>query len=129
MVIELIIAILLGHFIGDWLLQPRWMAKSKTIDVVILISHVILVSLNFLTFVALYGLIYFINIHYDVLLSILLINAIIHAIQDNIIWRWYKKTKHANQFYDDKLFYDTIACDQLLHLCTIFVLLRLFPIV
>jgi Protein of unknown function (DUF3307) len=90
-----------GHLIGDWLLQPRWMALRKSKEVPVLVGHVAIACAALLPLAILTDS-----------LRGLAIYAVLHAIQDWFIWRiaplWVKEI-------NSKQFYDTIAIDQALH--------------
>jgi hypothetical protein len=98
------------HLVGDWLLQPRWMALRKSKEVGVLLGHVAIVCAALLPLAILT----------DSLVG-LIIYAHLHAVQDWYIWRiaprWVKEI-------NSKPFYDTIAIDQAIHgLCIWWLLL------
>jgi hypothetical protein len=123
-----ILAILLigAHFFGDWYLQPRWMATSKSSDFNTLSLHVGTVSL-------ILGLALFHTVALPILLWKLGVNAIIHGIIDWNLWTFYKRIVRNEgprtdvemakfEYWKDKRFYDFIALDQFMHLATLAIL-------
>ncbi len=107
-----IICFLAAHFMGDWLLQPRKWATSKSSNLGVLTEHVAVVSLCLLPCVALFA---------PDRWPLLLVNAVLHSFIDWNIWSGYKASIPRAQletfeWYKDKRFWDTIAVDQFLHL-------------
>jgi hypothetical protein len=120
-----LIALLVVHFIADFICQPREMGKKKSYEVKWLAGHL---AIQFVFFCA-FGW------------KLALINAAIHGIIDWNIWRLYKlsvglrfpdmrnatpEVQKAYPYYDDHLFYTTIGLDQMLHTITLVVLWSLF---
>ena len=113
---------LLLHYGLDFLLQPRWMAKDKSWRLEVLLLHgLVLVG----GFAPVFGL------------AFAVWNAVIHCLIDWWVWRIYRKTVvhrilrqsgsargYAGtignwKYYEDKMFYDFIGADQLLHVLTL----------
>ena len=135
---ELIILFVV-HFLSDFVLQTRSMGKKKSEDVSILTLHFLVILIAF--FFA--GIFIFREWVVPGEQALILAGAIagIHSLQDWFIWRGYKnivKIRLMNKFsgghtstryvrdrlndweyWEDKLFYDTIGLDQLLHYVTI----------
>lgn len=118
----MLIYIFFLHFIADFILQPREMAKNKSTNFSLLLQHVLI------QFAVLYIGIFF---HHSALLAfkIALLNAIIHGIIDRYIWRLYKWTITARaqpipswKYYEDSWFYTFIGLDQFLHISTLTIL-------
>jgi hypothetical protein len=130
----LAILLILAHFIGDWALQPRWMATSKHRDPFALALHLFNVSWP-LAFICLA-----MGIPLHVALMALIMNTVLHGVQDTVLWRVYaevrgdaayEKTNPAwgssgssarLEVKHDYGFYTTIAIDQALHLVILFLL-------
>lgn len=117
------------HYLADFLLQPRWMAKEKSIKFRVLLQHLSIHSLVFSIGLAPFGL-------YNALIFSGW-NIIFHGIIDWYIWRGYKSfvlwrlkkgrdiSLMVNQewrYWEDKWFYDTIGFDGLLHALTLVLL-------
>jgi hypothetical protein len=98
--IELVVA----HFIGDWLLQPRWMGVSKSTRVSSLLAHLALVALPLLVVCFMRGTLLWLPIY-----------LILHGIQDWFIWRLAKRYIPADNWYNDSRFWHTVGFDQCLH--------------
>jgi hypothetical protein len=113
------IALLIAaHFIGDWLLQSRAMAHTKSTNMWVLIDHVCIVS---------FILALPISIFAPERMPLLIINGLLHAFIDWNLWSGYKASIPIDQqttfeYWKDKRFYDHIACDQFMHLFLIIVL-------
>ena len=116
MTTAIVITILVGHFVGDWLLQPRRWATEKSKDPVALAKHIFVVMLCLLPA-------YFMTDGYTWLAAYVLL----HAVQDWYVWRLARHWITRLAYWEDKRFYDTIAIDQSLHLSTLFILLELMP--
>ena len=135
-----IILILIAEYIGDFLLQDREMALNKSKDIKVLLKH--LRKIGAMLFIP---LIFMLPI-YNVLLFIG-VYCLVHGIQDWFIWKGYglivyrrfKVNKSHNQtmercekfvlnkeYADDKVFYDVIGLDRLLHVITLVVLCGIF---
>jgi hypothetical protein len=131
-------ALFILHFIADGVLQPRWMGKQKSEDFEVLYMHVAIIYA-----VITIGMFFLVPL--KTALEVGAVNAFIHGIIDSIIWRLYKAvtklrlhgigalTYHQKleivkcfKYYEDKLFYDTIMADQLLHGLTLILVWRLF---
>ena len=113
--LKLISFLLVGHFLGDFVFQPRNIAKRKSSDPIILFCHVCIVS-------------YFILIaswmashDFWFALSVTGLNFIGHYCIDITTWNLYKWANryrplfHEEQVYEDKWFWITLGGDQLLH--------------
>lgn len=110
------------HFIADFVLQPRDMAKNKTSDLKILRNHIFriisIIGLGLLPFLTL-----------DKVMILTLVNGLIHGVIDWNIWKIYKHFayKRASKlalpetfaYWDDVWFYCTIGLDQFLHAATL----------
>lgn len=133
------------HFLADFILQPREMARSKSTKFGWLLGHLGIQWAVFLIGLA------FIDLKFAIYFS--LINAIVHGLIDWQIWNLYKlftcfrieyqirKEQKENQnwtkdkylkeknktiknwkYWEDHWFYCTIGLDQLLHFTTILIL-------
>lgn len=120
---------LIGHFIADFLFQPRWMATGKSEKLAILIKHC---QVQYIVLSVILGIAFSFSAGPSgVLKSLLiaLINAGLHGVVDWNIWRGYKKfvgwrmktgrletvEPAKYPYWQDHWFYTTIGFDQLLH--------------
>ncbi len=107
------------HFVGDWLLQDRYVAENKSKKISILLYHLLTVHL-----VLVAGMV---GMGFDATPSLLIclaINAAIHGVLDWTIWKIYAKFWHDPEtpIHKQKAFYNTIAVDQCIHLACLMVL-------
>ena len=118
---ELVIALIIGHFLLDWILQPRKMAKQKSSDFKTLLAHL---AINFIGLLLITWA--FSGISLPTLLLLNLINIITHGIIDWNIWTLAKNimSRYQDEVKREYIFYSIIAIDQSLHL-TILMLLFL----
>lgn len=97
---------LVGHFVADFVFQPRWMGKRKSSEPLVLLLHCLIV---------------FAVVAAATLSPVLaLYNAVAHLAVDAFIWNGYKFLRRKEspatfQYWDDSLFYTFIGFDQLLH--------------
>ena len=118
---KMIILLLISHFIGDFALQSRKIATTKSTKLTSLSIHLGILFLSLLPITFLMKASFYIPILY----------CILHGIQDWFIWKGYKQFYTFRQSYgrlpppfqEDHWFYFTIGFDQLLH---IIILLFLF---
>ncbi len=107
-----LISLIAAHFVGDWLLQSRKMATTKSSHWAVLTRHVITVTA---------ALVFPVIIFAPDRLWLLVPNALLHAFIDWNIWSGYKASipedqRATHRYWEAKAFYDTIAVDQFLHL-------------
>ena len=131
------------HFIADFLLQTRDMGRLKSSRWDYLLAHI---SIIFIAFAIFYGPMF------------AFWNALFHAIIDRNVWNLYKYSAYfrirkivakkfgswtqppekdpnilaeiANwKFWEDKVFFDTIGFDQMLHGVTLAILAKMYHIV
>lgn len=127
----LIIYIFFLHFIADFVLQPREMAKNKSSDMTWLFGHIVIQVLTFWI-----GLYPFIGFLFAGVFAI--VNGIIHAFIDGFIWKGYgllvwlrnrksgfnvQQLKQNRRFWEDHWFYVFIGLDQFLHVATLVLLI------
>jgi hypothetical protein len=112
------LGLLAAHFIGDWFLQPRWMATEKSKNFNTLCKHLFIVSI--LLFAVSFPVLGWFKAAVATLM-----NAYAHGLIDWFGWGWYKKKfatytdkGHLNNYW----FYTTIGIDQFLHLALIVIL-------
>jgi len=120
----LLILLLLSHFIADFLLQSREMAKEKSNNLGVLIKHCLIQFTIPLIILSCFAQSWLIVI-------VCILNAVIHGIIDWNIWGLYKSTvlwrstSYSEEdlakwkYWEDHWFYVTIGLDQLLHTLTI----------
>lgn len=110
---EAILILLAAHFTGDWFLQSRKMATSKSGSFSVALEHgAIVTAVLFLAGLWLFS-------DKAIVLLFALYNGIAHIIQDIGIWKLYAEVhKHKPSFkwWEDYWFYTGVAVDQLLHL-------------
>jgi Protein of unknown function (DUF3307) len=105
------------HFIGDFLLQSRWMAENKGRLWSALGAHIGILTLVFAAGTG--------------SLSLAICNGAVHALIDRNIWngyKWYRRGEDIAtfQYWKDHLFWATLGLDQMLHGLTILWLVSLF---
>lgn len=101
-----LLLMIVGHFVGDWLLQSREIALAKSRHFPTLLKHLTRVQLTLIPF-------YFVA-DIGLLPSVLYIT--LHGLQDWYWWRYWGKRLDAETWFQQKTFYDAIALDQMLHL-------------
>jgi uncharacterized protein DUF3307 len=109
---HLAIILMAAHFIGDWWMQPRAMALTKSSSIKVLTLHVFIITLTLAPVVCLFA---------PQRWPLLLVNAALHAFIDWNVWSGYKASVPHNQlatfrYWEDGRFYNTIAADQFMHL-------------
>ena len=108
------ILLIVLHFVSDWMLQPRAVAKRKTTSLKWMLKHLIVIWGTF----ALFALI---TNHSQ---WAVVVNTILHGIIDKGIWSSFAKIRGPfdeeylkyNKYAEDYWFYFTIAVDQIIHL-------------
>ena len=115
MTIELkhICVLLMLHFIGDFLLQPNWVAKDKNSNPIALIIHGCLYSLPFAFHIMIF------DMQYNMTWGFIFLNSGIHIIVDFIT------SKFTSYFHKKEMrsaFFDTIGFDQMAHMIIMFAL-------
>ena len=126
----------IAEYIGDFLLQSRKMALNKSKDGSYLREHLVRISL-ILSLAAVILKLSSFGAASIAIICLIIPNAICHGIQDWYIWNGYKKIvakkeKDIERFVkerlyaEDKLFYDFIGLDRLLHILTMTILYSLF---
>jgi len=107
-------SVIILHFLSDWILQPRAVAKQKAsswkwMAKHLAVIHVIFAILAFYTGVSQW---------------LVLVNTLLHGIIDKFIWKSFEKVRGPytkeyldhNRYAEDYWFYFTIAIDQMIHL-------------
>lgn len=140
--------ILIGEYIGDFILQDRETALNKSKDFKYLRSH--LLDIGWVMTLALVPFLFIPPYNQAITLykivAFVASYMVIHGIQDWFIWSGYKalvvkrlrksyptmnageiriwaeKFEEDKDYAEDKLFYDTIGLDRLLHVLTLIVL-------
>lgn len=130
------ITLLIFHYISDFLLQTRYVAKNKSSSLKVLSYHILII------FLVLWLGSFF--VFKDIKLAFLfsLINAISHFFIDLVIWRsyafikmvghhkklrYYSKEEYTDFFKDykwweDSTFFNFIGLDQLLHIMCLYII-------
>lgn len=108
-------ALIILHFLSDWILQPRAVAKRKTTNIMWLLKHLIVIHCTFALFSFVVGIPQW----------VCLINTVAHGLIDKTVWKLFSLTRGPfneeylkyNKHAEDYWFYFTIAVDQTLHIC------------
>ena len=108
---DIYIIAVLGHFIFDWILQNREVAKTKSKDFKALVNHIIYD-------ISVYMIFLFVFIDtcypYGFTILILLINIILHGLIDWFLPRIFKPDR------SERIMVNMVAVDQMLHLAILF---------
>ena len=125
--------LLVTHFIADFLLQSREIAKGKSEKLALLMQHASVIFIFTAASVSLLSIVLWTNFYNWSIWLFALVYSVIHAVQDWFIWRLYKRIikKEAKKlvmpetfaYWEDSKFYAFIGLDQILH---IFIMLYLF---
>ncbi len=104
-----IILLLIAHFVGDFLCQPRVMALNKTKSLYYLSLHGLLVGVPVF-------LVFFMFKPVLLALSLTVIYVIVHCAQDFFVWTIaIRLFGESEKYWEEKKFYDIIGFDQFLH--------------
>lgn len=121
-----LLSFLIAEYIGDFYLQSREMALNKSKDIGTLFAH----CTNIANCIYIAGIAMYMLSNSIALLITAILYPIVHGIQDWFLWRkFHVKVKkihgdnaavyyETKQYADDKLFYDFIGLDRLLHIIT-----------
>lgn len=118
---SVVLLLVFSHFLGDWWLQSRRIAETKSKDFLVLLVHVAIVTVILIPAAAF-------ALPASQILGALLYNAIAHGLIDWNLWRVYLYLRGESAFEDyvrmrhDYKFYSTIALDQTLHLLILFLI-------
>lgn len=110
--------IIITHFVSDWILQPRSVARRKSSSFSWMLKHLLVIFAVTLIFFLAAGILWWLSIVY----------MILHGVQDWFLWRVYEYCRgpytpeyiSSNKFAEDYWWYFTIAIDQILHLLLLF---------
>jgi len=110
--------IIICHFLSDWVLQPRSIAKNKSVSIEAMLKHIAIIYVTFSILGFFYG------VHH----GLIVFNAAMHAVCDLNIWTAFREIRgpfteeyiEKNLYADDYWFYFCIAVDQTIHLCILF---------
>lgn len=116
---NLMIGLMVTHVLTDWILQDRQTAKNKSSNFGYLIPHLFIIHTGLLIWAKCSGLNFYDSFTFAFL------NAILHGIIDKNLIKVYKYLVVKRfpevmkgmtfEYWEDKMFYDYIAIDQLLH--------------
>lgn len=121
---EVIIILLIAHWIGDFILQKEEWARGKHNTFIDLISHTIHYGLVIFLFVLFYRMFMFgadLQIYH--IIFFWLFNLVAHAIVDSITSRFTHLQRMNEKYYVTKRnlgFFPTIGLDQLIHYIILF---------
>lgn len=116
-----LLLLLISHYIGDFILQSRKIATTKSSKLSSLFIHLTIIYCSLIP----------ITLYLKVSLFIPLLYCTLHGIQDWFIWKGYKiihSIQLRTAYYEDHLFYSTIGFDQLLHTIILLYLYQFFSI-
>lgn len=98
---QIIVSIVILHFIADFLCQSQKMGETKSEDFSMIILHSAIYSLPFIFISPLYAF----------------INGILHGGVDNVTSKWTKKLYNKKEYH---WFFVVIGFDQMVHMLTLF---------
>lgn len=135
LVLLAIIFLFVSHYVGDFVLQTRKMANNKLTSYEALTDHGLIVS-TFI-FIAMCTVNVVFNGHNSIIKSLLIPASaaisygILHAIQDRLIWKRFKKTvckknlvKGTEEF--ERLFFLHLGADQMMHMVVLFTVIYIY---
>ena len=110
--------LIITHFVSDWILQPRAVAKRKASSLIWMLKHLLII---FICTTICFAVI-------NVSLWWAVFYTVVHGIQDKFIWSAYEYIKGPyteeflthNKYAEDYWWYFTIAIDQIAHLIILF---------
>jgi hypothetical protein len=115
----MMIGLMFTHVLTDWILQDRETAKNKSSNNRYLFPHLFIIHCGLLIWAKLSGLNFYDSFTFAFL------NTILHGIIDKNLIKVYKYLVVKRfpevlkgmpfEYWEDKMFYDYIAIDQLLH--------------
>jgi hypothetical protein len=109
-----------AHFVGDFLLQTRWMGENKSSSLWPLLVHIAVYTLTLIAF----GLpLLLVNVPMSVVVGFCLINGLLHMVTDFVTSRC---SKWAFQNKKLGLFWAVIGFDQFVHTATFLLVLAWF---
>lgn len=117
MTLTVILLMLLGHFVADWLMQDDNMGKGKSSDNAILTMHVLLYTLGMVLITVWPHL--FMGAKFALWIFL---NSALHWITDYITSRQTKKARKTERWYGiwPMGFFQIIGLDQAIHYFTLF---------
>jgi hypothetical protein len=100
--------LLFVHYLSDFLLQSRYMAKFKSTKMIELLKHFTIIFVCFVAGTQSFWLPF--------------VYALAHCLQDRYIWKLYGWSRKTNlvHYYDDYVFWNFVGADQLLHVLVLF---------
>lgn len=110
--------LIITHFVSDWILQPRAIARRKANSPIWMLKHLLIIFVCTTICFAVIGVSLWWAVFY----------TIVHGIQDKFIWSTYEYIKGPyteeflthNRYAEDYWWYFTIAIDQIAHLIMLF---------
>jgi hypothetical protein len=126
MLYQYILAIIVLHFIGDWLLQSRFMADNKSKFTVIgwiaWSQHIIIYFITMMIGIAVFYHYYPQELVMRNLACWTIFNSIIHGIQDKITSQLTSRFYAKHNYH---AFFTTIGFDGMMHYLTLFISAKL----
>ena len=111
---QILIGLFFTHWVGDFVLQSRWMGNNKSKNWKALTAHVATYTAILLQFALI------VNIHHALVFTF--INGIVHLITDAITSRITSNLYKANKIY---AFFTVIGFDQFIHCATLVLTLQI----
>jgi hypothetical protein len=125
MPVSAVLLIVLLHFIGDFVLQPRSIATNKSSSLKHLGYHMLILQTTFMV-----GIWHYTGQQFTGdPAGFVFCNSMAHGVTDYFTWRFYKltvylrdrqATKETWKYWEDWWFYTTIGIDQAIHMATAF---------
>jgi len=112
------IILLAAHFIGDWVLQSRKVATTKSKDFGSMMIHATTIFFSLLVA----GVLLFNSP--KALIIFIFGNTLLHITQDSLVWSFYavfNTNKPDIKWWEDYWFYTFIAVDQFVHISWLFI--------
>jgi hypothetical protein len=132
----LVVALICGHYLGDFFLQTPVIARNKASSMYYLIIHGIIIFASLLFMVTIFEIFLDIGLcgtnstssSVRSILNVLAIfvYSVLHCIQDKYIWTFFnsrKKVMYSEEW--EKGFFRTLATDQLLHMIILFSIFKI----
>lgn len=114
-------ALIVYHFMFDWLFQTRWEAENKTKNIWAMLAHLwtLLIGFVFLFNVGLATGLFQVNINVFLAKKCILYLCL-HGVQDFFLWKLYIKVSKSS--FPNQLWFKFVAIDQTIHLIILFLL-------
>jgi hypothetical protein len=115
MTAHLIVFVLAAHYVGDFTLQTRWMARNKSEDFLALGSHAATYTATLVVLLGGFATYFGLMTGWEVV-GYGLLNGAVHMAVDALTSR---VSSHAHRVDDDPMFWNVIGFDQFIHATTL----------